>query len=251
MGRSAGLGVVEAGAELRRLEAEGACAARDLAGQPDRGGGAGGVRGAVADRQPWGAGDGDRDCRLRATVERVTERVGAAALARVAVARAAACRSRPRRRSVIAAVPCAGWVNRRDRLGAAVDIGVVGEHVDRRRPAVRVHPCGVADRDGRVVDGVDGDRHGRRRRVALTVACLVGERVLAVEVRAGRVGEGARPRCGSACRAAGRCSPTAVSGSPSASVSLPSTPLAALTVNARVLVRRVRVGDRHRRVVRR
>ncbi len=45
-------------------------------------------------------------------------------------------------------VPLAGWVTEAIALGAGVDVGVVGEHVDAGGGAVLVDGRGVADGDG-------------------------------------------------------------------------------------------------------
>src|SRR5205085_2586624 len=76
----------------------------------------------------------------------------------------------------------------RDRQGVPIHVGVVGQHVDPGR-RVLVGGGRVVAGDRRVVDRADGDPHGGGRKAAVAVADGVGERIAAVVVRGGGVGQ--------------------------------------------------------------
>ena len=116
--------------------------------------------------------------------------------------------------------------------GVAVGVGVVGQHaggnIDRQH-AVLGDSITVADgHGGRVGGNRDVDRG--RVRVGRSVVGRVGERVGAGVTRGGRVDERAVV-ARTTVPWAGCATTSAVKGSPSASVSLASTPVAAVVVS--------------------
>ncbi|MCG3170382.1 MAG: hypothetical protein CALGDGBN_01922 [Pseudomonadales bacterium] len=81
-----------------------------------------------------------------------------------------------------------GCRGQRQRQRIAVDIMVVGEHVDQHR-AVLGHACAVIHRHRCVVDRRHRDHHPRRRLAAPAVSDPVDEFLAAVEVRRRRVAD--------------------------------------------------------------
>ena len=125
---------------------------RSRRGVLDHGGGVG-----HRDRRVVAAGDGDRHCGDRAAVEGVGERVRGRAWRAVAVVGVGLVGEPGARPPVITTVPLAGRSSS-DRHRAGVDVGVVGQHVDRGGSGVLGHGRRVVHGRRRVVDAGDGDR---------------------------------------------------------------------------------------------